>query len=56
MSNRLDWVIDGCDASIEAETEDAVLARAQEHAASAHPQLDLDDETVASIRASIRHV
>lgn len=56
MPKHLDCVIEGCHASIEAETADEVMAQAQEHAASAHPDLELDDETVASIRSRIRDV
>jgi predicted small metal-binding protein len=56
MTKRLDCVIDGCHASIEAETEDEIMARAQEHAAEAHPDVELDEETVEMIRGNVRDV
>lgn len=54
MSKRLDCPMEGCHASIEGETEDEIMAQAEEHAASAHPDLELDDETVETIRSSIQ--
>lgn len=54
MSKRLDCPLEGCHASIEGETEDEIMAQAEEHAASAHPDLELDAETVETIRSSIR--
>jgi predicted small metal-binding protein len=54
MTKTLDCPMDGCTAHIEAETEDEVMERAAEHAASAHPDVDLDDETVESIRSQIQ--
>jgi predicted small metal-binding protein len=54
MTKVLDCPMDGCHAHIEAETEDEVMEQAAEHAQSAHPDLELDDETVASIRAGIQ--
>ena len=56
MTKRLECVIEGCHATIEAETEDAVMAQAQEHAGEAHPELELDPETVETIRGSIQDV
>ena len=56
MSKQLDCPMEGCHATIEAETEDEVMAQAGEHAKSAHPDLDLDDETLGSIRSKIRDV
>jgi len=53
MAHELDCVIDGCDASISADSEEAVLEQAEEHAAEAHPDLDLDEDTVETIRAHI---
>jgi predicted small metal-binding protein len=56
MTKKLDCVIEGCHATIEAETEDEIMAQAQEHAGEAHPDLELDAETVASIRSQIQDV
>jgi predicted small metal-binding protein len=53
---RLDCPVDGCHASIEGETEDDVMQQAQDHAADVHPEMELDDETVADIRSRIREV
>ena len=54
MTKRLECVIEGCHATIEAETEEEVMAQAQEHAGEAHPELELDPETVATIRGAIQ--
>jgi predicted small metal-binding protein len=53
---RLDCPIDGCHATIEAETVEDVMTRVRDHAESKHPDLELDDETVASIRSKIQVV
>lgn len=53
---RLECPIDGCSATIEAETERAVMDQAEEHANDSHPELELDDETVETIRSSIIEV
>ena len=55
MTKRLDCIIEGCHASIEGETEAEIMAQAQEHAAEAHPDVELDDATVESIRSSIQN-
>jgi predicted small metal-binding protein len=56
MSKRLDCPMEGCHASIEGGTEAEVMAQAEEHARSAHPDLDLNEETVEDIRLQIRDV
>lgn len=56
MSKRLDCFMEGCDATIEAETEEEVMAQVEDHAATAHPDLALDEETVGTIRGHIRDV
>ena len=43
---RLECLVDGCSATIEAETEQEVMAQSEEHAKSSHPEVELDDETV----------
>lgn len=50
---RLECPIDGCSAVIEAETEEEVMAQAEEHAGETHPDTELDDETVETIRSAI---
>jgi predicted small metal-binding protein len=54
MTKKLDCPMDGCTAHIEAETEEEVMEQAAAHAESAHPDLELDEETVANIRSQIR--
>lgn len=54
MTKTLDCPMEGCTAHIEAETEQEVMAQAEEHAKTAHPDVELDEETVASIRSQIR--
>jgi predicted small metal-binding protein len=56
MTHELDCVIDGCDASISEDSEAEVLEAAEEHATEAHPDLELDDETVEVIRENIEEV
>jgi predicted small metal-binding protein len=56
MAKKLDCPIEGCHASIEAETEAEVMAQAEAHATSEHPEVKLDEETVATIRGRIRDV
>lgn len=56
MTKHLDCVIEGCTAAIDGETEDDVMEQARAHASEAHPELELDEEAAASIRASIRDV
>ena len=51
MSKRLDCIVDGCHATIEADTADAVMEQAE-----AHPELELDEATVRSLRSNIREV
>lgn len=54
MSKELHCVVDGCDASITEESEEEVLEAAEEHAAEAHPDLELDEETVETIKHNIQ--
>lgn len=54
MSKQLDCVIEGCNATVEGETEEDILEQVEEHAATAHPDLDLDQDTVDTIRSHIR--
>lgn len=54
MSKELHCVVDGCDASITEESEEEVLEAAEEHAAEAHPDLELDEETVETIKDNIQ--
>ncbi|MGM0399624.1 MAG: DUF1059 domain-containing protein [Halobacteriota archaeon] len=56
MAKRLECPVDGCHRTLEAATEDEIMADAEEHARSDHPDLELDAETVASIRSGIQDV
>ncbi|MFC5972030.1 DUF1059 domain-containing protein [Halomarina salina] len=56
MSKRLECIVDGCDASIEGESEDEVMAQAEAHAQQTHPDLTLDEETVQLARSNIQEV
>lgn len=56
MAERLECIVDGCTAVIEADTEEEVMAQAEAHAESSHPDLELDDETVEEIRSSIQTI
>lgn len=54
MTMHLDCPVDGCDASIEGDTEASVLSQAEDHAADAHPDMEMDEETVSMIQSHIR--
>ena len=56
MSKRLECIMEGCDATIEAETEEDVMAQVDAHVADAHPDLELDDATVDAVRGAIQDV
>ncbi|MFO8114384.1 MAG: DUF1059 domain-containing protein [Halorubrum sp.] len=56
MTKRLECPMEGCHATIEGETEQEVMAQAEEHAGSSHPELELDDETVETIKSNITEV
>ena len=40
MTKELQCVVDDCEASIEAETEEETLEQAENHAGEAHPDLE----------------
>lgn len=56
MARELDCVVDGCEASITEETEEAVLEAAEQHAAEEHPDLELDEETVETLKDNVEAV
>ena len=56
MSKRLDCIIEGCDATIEGESEEEVMTQVETHVQQEHPDLDLDDETVEMVRSNVRDV
>jgi predicted small metal-binding protein len=56
MPRHLECVVDGCDAVIEADTDDAIIEQAQAHAREAHPDLDIDDEVERELRSNITTV
>lgn len=53
MSKQLDCIVDGCDATIEGESKEEIVGKVTEHAQGEHPDVELDDETVANIRSRI---
>lgn len=56
MTKRLECPLEGCHATIEAETEQEVMSQVEAHANESHPELELDEGTVASIRSGIHDV
>jgi len=56
MTKQLNCIVEGCDATIEAENEAEVMSQVEAHAASAHPDLELDKETVQTVRDHIQDV
>lgn len=53
MPMKLDRPLEGCHARVEAGAEDEVMRRAAEHAASARPEMRLDEELTATFRSQI---
>ena len=53
MALRLDCPVDGCDGVCQGGSEDAVMEEAAEHVEAAHPELELDEETVEQLKADI---
>lgn len=53
---RCDDVIPGCDWVVRGETEEEVLSKGAEHAASAHGIEEMDEATQEKVKASIREV
>jgi len=53
MTKELQCVVDGCEATIEAETEEEILQQAEAHAGEAHPDLELDEDTVETLKDHI---
>lgn len=56
MAKELDCVVDGCTASIAEETVEQVLEVAEGHAAEEHPDLELDEETIETLKDNIEAV
>ncbi|MDZ7701861.1 MAG: DUF1059 domain-containing protein [Halobacteriales archaeon] len=56
MTKRLDCIMEGCDASIEGETEEEIMAEVEPQVAEAHPELELTEETVQTVRDHIQDV
>lgn len=54
MTLQLECPVDGCAGTCEGDSEEAVLEQAKDHVANAHPDLDLDDETVDQLKADIQ--
>jgi predicted small metal-binding protein len=50
----LECPVDGCHAAIEAETVKELMDRATAHAGKKHPDLELDEATVADIQSRIQ--
>jgi len=56
MAQQLDCVVEGCEASITEETVEKILEVAEGHAAEEHPDLELDEETVETLKENIEEV
>ena len=54
MTKKLECPLEGCHATIEAETEAEVMTQAEEYANNAHPELELDDGTIETLRSKIQ--
>lgn len=53
MTRKLDCPVDGCHATIEAESDEEVMQQAQSHASKQHPDMEMDEETMDSLRSRI---
>lgn len=56
MTKQLECMVDGCNETIEAESEDQVMSEAQSHAAKEHPDMEMDAETQQKMRSQIKDV
>ncbi|MDG5775654.1 DUF1059 domain-containing protein [Haloarculaceae archaeon H-GB2-1] len=56
MSLELDCPVDGCTGVCTGESESEVMEQAEAHVNDAHPDLELDEETVEGLKASIESV
>ena len=56
MALELVCPVEGCDAICSGDTEGDILEQGTAHAGDAHPDLELDDETVAAIKDDIEEV
>lgn len=56
MARELACPLEGCHATIRADTDEEVLDRAAKHAEGAHPDLELDEEMVETLRQGIEDV
>lgn len=56
MAKRLDCFMEGCTATIQAETEAEVMSQVEDHVADVHPDLELDRETVQTVRDHIQNI
>jgi len=56
MPRHLECIVDGCDAVIEADTDDAIIEQASAHAREDHPDLEMNDETERQLRSEITTV
>jgi predicted small metal-binding protein len=53
MPRHLECVVDGCDAVIEADTDDAIIEQAKSHVQEEHSDMEVDDETERQLRSEI---
>ncbi|MDS0258124.1 DUF1059 domain-containing protein [Haloarcula sp. S1CR25-12] len=56
MAQQLSCVVDGCEATITEETVAEILEVAEGHAAEEHPDLELDEGTVETLKENIEEV
>jgi len=56
MTETLECPMGGCHATVEGETGDEVMSQAEDHAASSRPEVELDDETVETLKSNITGV
>lgn len=56
MPRHLECMVDGCDAVIEADTDDQIIEQAKEHARNEHPDMEMDEETERELRSNIETI
>jgi predicted small metal-binding protein len=56
MSLELTCPVDGCDAVCAGDSEAEILEQAEAHATDAHPDLELDEDTVQTLKDGIEEV
>lgn len=56
MFQRVECIVDGCSGVCTGETEDELMAEVEAHVKEAHPEITIDEETIAAVKAEVETV